>query len=106
MLSKLGGADAHFHFFKYPPKIHGSGRTLIVVLPIQQKDSISVKLGYQRNCKERLLVGKEKMIREASEQALLTALAITNISLAYKKEKVTPTLRITIAYCVGVTLTG
>ena len=28
MLSKLGGADAHFHFFKYPPKIHGSGRTV------------------------------------------------------------------------------
>ena len=28
MLSKLVGADFHFPFFKYPPKIHGSGRTV------------------------------------------------------------------------------
>ena len=28
MLSKLGGADAHFPFFKYPPKIHRIGRTV------------------------------------------------------------------------------
>ena len=32
LLSKLGGADAHFHFLKYPPKIHGSGRTVITLL--------------------------------------------------------------------------
>ena len=31
MLSKLGGTDAHFHFFKYPPKIHSSGRTVLIL---------------------------------------------------------------------------
>ena len=32
LATKLGGADAHFHFFKCPPKIHGSGRTVKITL--------------------------------------------------------------------------
>ena len=28
LATKLRGADARFHFFKYPPKMHGSGRTV------------------------------------------------------------------------------
>ena len=43
MLSKLGGADAHFHVFKNPPKIHGSGRTVYTVLiPLQNESSNSI----------------------------------------------------------------
>ena len=52
---------------------------IIVVLPIQQEDS--TKSGNQRNCKERLLAGKKKIIREATGLGVFSYDVTNNVRL-------------------------
>ena len=43
-LIQYGGAYAYFHFFKYPPEIHGSGRTVLTVV----MKKIYLELSFER----------------------------------------------------------